>query len=338
MKKILYILFEYPQLSETYIQVEIDALKDNYDIRIVSLRKADCPAYTTVPYVVLNNVEEIISFAKSFEPDYIHTHWIDSHLKPLYEVAKAINTPFTIRSHSFDVLKKQKPWYKKIRLFFKKPPLTKIVNSPLCLGVLAFPFAIKNLKREGIKTKKIISTYPVIDYQRFYDKSPNGEGIINLGASLPKHNFEAYLHFAKQLPSVQFHLYPIGYGKKKIQQENEKLGYPVNIHDEVPHDQMPKVYKQYQWLVYTANPDIATVGWPLAAAEAMASGVGVCVPNMRPDIYEYVEDAAIVYNSLEELKEIICKPVPEEMRERGFEVSKKCDIQRNLHLLTNLWK
>jgi hypothetical protein len=82
---------------------------------------------------------------------------------------------------------------------------------------------------------------------------------------------------------------------------------------------------------------LGTIGWPIAVAEAQAAGVGVCFPNLRPDIQDYLGGAGILYSSLTELVDIISQPVPEEMREKGFEVAKKSDIKTHLHRLTDLW-
>jgi len=337
MQKILYILYEYPQLSETYIQVEIEALMSQYDIYVITLHDANLPTTSPVDFKKMNNIDEIIAFGKIFNPDYIHTHWIDRQLFVVSKVAKALNIPYTIRSHSFDVLWREGSLIERTRWIVRNIYFKQIINDPLCKGVLAFPFAKELLIRSGIKEKKITVSYPVIDYQRFYSNAPNGDKVINLGACLPKKSFESYIAFSKTLPELQFDLYAIGYNKEKIRLENTRQGTPVKMCDEVEYHQMPAVYKEYQWLVYTVNPKLAKVGWPLAAAEAMASGVGVCLPNIRPDMKEYIEDAGVLYSSLEELNEIISKPVPEKMRQRGFEVAKKCDIYQQLHLLTDLW-
>lgn len=75
----------------------------------------------------------------------------------------------------------------------------------------------------------------------------------------------------------------------------------------------------------------------MAALEAMASGTGVCLPNIRPDIKDYIGDAGIVYSNISELEDIIDKPVPNTMRKKGFELAEKYDIKKQIHLLTDLW-
>jgi glycosyltransferase involved in cell wall biosynthesis len=80
-----------------------------------------------------------------------------------------------------------------------------------------------------------------------------------------------------------------------------------------------------------------TVGWPLAVAEAQASGVGVCIANMRPDLKEYVGEAGYLYNSIEELKEIVSKPFSPEKRELGFKLAERSNFTERVSELTALW-
>jgi hypothetical protein len=80
-----------------------------------------------------------------------------------------------------------------------------------------------------------------------------------------------------------------------------------------------------------------TVGWPMAIAEAQASGTGVIMANIRPDLRDYVGEAGYLYDSIEDVVDMVRAPVPETIREAGFEQARKMDIRRNLHLLTDRW-
>ncbi len=339
MKKILYILNSYPQLSQTYIHTEMNALVEKgYDVHIIGLREPNFATSNHLPYEIISDIAEIISYAKSLKPDFIHTHWIFHALPIIYKVSKTINTPFTVRTHSFDILWRNNPLKKRIKAFIHSIRYTKILNDPLCKGVLVFPFGKKLLIKSGIKKEKIIETFPVVDFEKFYNKSENGKQIINMGSAIHKKNFKDFMLLAKETPGLYFNLYAIGYAKKEFKEQNKQLGTPVIFCDEVEHDQMPLIYKKHQWLVYTADSIYAKVGWPLAALEAMASGVGVCLPNIRPDMKDYIGDAGIIYSDPNELKDIITKPVPPHMREKGFELARKYDIRKQIHLLTNLWE
>jgi hypothetical protein len=101
---------------------------------------------------------------------------------------------------------------------------------------------------------------------------------------------------------------------------------------------MPAEYKKHRWLVYTAAPAFNTVGWPMAIAEAQASGVGVCVPNLRSDLRDYVGQSGYLYDSIEEVVDIVSQPYPRELRELGFEQAKKSDAFEHIDLLLDLWR
>ncbi|MGB3655588.1 MAG: hypothetical protein WBA41_30870, partial [Rivularia sp. (in: cyanobacteria)] len=211
------------------------------------------------------------------------------------------------------------------------------INHELCLGVLAFPFARQYLEAYGVRPEKIIDCFPVVNYELFHDKSANGDAIMNTGAVIPKKKMEDYIKLSTLVPEKQFNLYALGYRVDELKSVNESKGNPVNITLPIEPNEMSPQYKKHQWLVYTADFTLATVGWPMAVAEAQAAGVGVCMPNIRPDIKEYVGEAGFIYNSIEEMVDIIKKPVPKDIREAGFLQAKKSDIQEHKHLLTNLW-
>jgi hypothetical protein len=280
--RILYIVHHFPQISETYIRSEIEALADDYEIRVVSLNQADYPYKTHAPYEVVDDPAAIDDAIAKFRPEVLHTHWL--------ELARVIGyfagffggrptIPFTIRTHSFDVLEQ------KSRLISESAA---IVNSDLCLGILAFPFARPLLEGGGVRPEKIHNCVPVVNYHRFFDPSPNGKGVMNVGACLPKKQMEDYLELACVLPDRQFDLYALGYKTSEMTKLNASRGNPVKIIPPVEPEAMAPEYKKHEWLVYTASRHANSVGWPMAVAEAQAAGVGVCLPNLRPDLREYV--------------------------------------------------
>jgi hypothetical protein len=75
----------------------------------------------------------------------------------------------------------------------------------------------------------------------------------------------------------------------------------------------------------------------MAVAEAQASGLGIAMARVRPELEEYLGGAGFLFDSIAELPDILSKPYPEEMRQKGFEQSKKSDIRRHVKLLTDLW-
>jgi hypothetical protein len=80
------------------------------------------------------------------------------------------------------------------------------------------------------------------------------------------------------------------------------------------------------------------MGWPASIAEAQASGVGICVADMGPDLDDYVGPAGFRFRSVAEARDIVSRPFPEELRELGFEQAQQSDVTRHLHVLTDLWE
>jgi hypothetical protein len=333
--RVLYLVHHFPQISETYIRSEIEALTAECDIRVVSLNRADKEYRNHHPYQQLDDPEAIREVMDEFRPHVLHSHWLQQTRELGYfagyfaEAARRGDTPFTLRAHSFDVLG---DGGRQIR---ESAPL---LNSDLCLGVLSFPFTRPLLEKGGIRGEKIVDCFPVVNFQRFFDPSPNGEAVMNVGACLPKKRMQDFLELAATVPGHDFNLYALGYRSREIDRLNARMGSPVNIIPPVEPEEMPREYKKHRWLVYTACPKLKTVGWPLAVAEAQAAGVGVCIANIRPDLKEYVGGAGFLYDSLAEVADIIAKPVPEEVRRLGFEQAKRSDVSRHKSLLLGLWR
>ncbi len=340
-QKILYVLDAYPQISQTYVKVEIETLHHDYELEIISLRRPDYPFSNPHSYHYIPSYKEILAFARQFQPDIIHTHWMYSQLEIVNQLAKDLNTPFTVRSHSFDTLWKKRSWYHQLvgrGVSVKIRRYIDIMNDSLCLGVLGFPYVVPRLYEAGVKKNKLIEAPPVVAYDMFHNEEPNGSAIINLGACMPKKRFEDYICLAGLLPELEFNLYALGYLTETIKQVNQQAGSPVKMHLPIQQHEMAEKLKDHQWMVYTADPVLATVGWPLSLAEAQAAGVGVCMRRLRPDLEDYLGGAAILYDSVEELVDILKNPVPEEMRRQGFKNAKRFDINTHIHLLTDLWR
>jgi hypothetical protein len=331
-------LQEYPQLSETYIYNEIENVSHLYELQIFAVSQANLPYRNHRSYSVGSDAPQKVldQLAKIYNPEIIHFHYMTMAKKYL-PYCEHYSIPFTVRAHSFDVLTGYNPddpsYMEKIGSF------TKLINSELCLGILTFPFTCEYFLKSGAREEKLHPAFPVVDVHRFFDKSENGEAVINMGAALAKKAMGDFLVLANMLPDLTFNLFPVGYGIDKLREHNGTMNGLCNIHDAVQPEEMPGVYKQHRWLVYTADIVSKNVGWPLAVAEAQAAGVGVCIANIRQDLKDYVgEGGGILFDDLEELESILPEKVPDDMRERGFELCWRSDIRQNITQLTDLWE
>src|SRR3989441_3120171 len=330
--RVLYLLDNYPAITETYIQAEIDALRDQHEIKIVALNQPNHPNHKHHPFFEIASTARIRKVIEEFRPDVLHSHWL-IHLPLLAELAKNTCIPFTVRAHSFEAI-----WGERDNTPSHISKVIPIVNDDLCLGTLAFPFMRANLERAGMGTAKIRDTYPSVNYDRFLDRSPNGEAVMSGGAARPSKQMEDFLKLAVMLPDMDFNLYGVGHEVERLRQVNERLGNPVNMISPVQPDAMPGEYKKHRWLVLNASLNVSARGWPVGIAEAQASGVGVCMRNLRPDLKDYVGEGGFLYDSIDQIRDIISKPFPEEMRQIGFEHARKSDIRQHKHVLTDLWR
>jgi hypothetical protein len=280
---------------------------------------------------VIADPPSMLEAVREFRPHVIHGHHLTA-VQWLGEIAKRAGVPFTVRTHSFESI-----WGENEPAPAHLPLVVPLVNDDVCLGLLAFPFTRANFERAGIRGEKIHDCYPSVDYERFLDRSPNGEAVMATGIGQPRKNLRAFIELAAATPGMSFDLYALGFEVEKLIELNERLGGPVRVVPPVEPAEMPREYKKHRWLVVTAS-EISSRGWPVCVAEAQASGVGVCAPNLRPDMREYVGECGFLYDSIDEVREIISRPFPEEMRRAGFEQARKSDIRRHRHVLADLWR
>ena len=338
----MYVLKNFPQMSETYIKTEIEAVQDCCEIMVVSAKRANLPAKNHVPFRYFEELGMVGEAIQEFRPRVLHSHWIHS-IKQLGQLSRQTGVPFTARAHSFDSIWPDQtvfdhlPILKRYRFPSRIRRAVSLINSDLCLGILAFPFVRPRLEKAGIRGDKIVDCYPVVNFQRFSDPSPNGAAIMNVGACIQKKKMEDFIELAVRAPELQFNLYALGYQVDVLREFARERNSPVNFIPPLELEDMPGEYKKHRWMVYTAAKD-GRVGWPMSIAEAQASGVGVCMANIRPDLRDYVGPAGFLYNSLDEAREIISKPFPEEMRKMGFEQAKKSDVFEHRALLFRLWE
>jgi len=346
--RVMYVLYTFPQLSQTYIKNEIEALKDAYDIDVIAMKPPNLPYKTTLPHRFDKHLGSIAEKIRAFRPHVMHTHRLE--MVPVLErLSRKTGVPYTVRSHSVDTLnndEKYNPidglvkWFKGQPNYrgFRPEHVVKYLNGPNCLGMLAFPYARPRLEKAGVSRDKIVDCFPVIAYSRFLDRGPNGDAVMNTGACIPKKRMEDFVDLGGLVPQRPFHLYAIGYESQVLRDYNKSKGNPIEVVPTVEPEEMPAVYKKHQWMVYTADFADNTVGWPMAVAESQAAGVGVCVPDIRRDLQDYLGGAGYVYDSIADVAKIIRNDVPAEIRERGFEQARKSDIEGHKHLLANLWE
>lgn len=324
---VVFLLTEYPQLSQTYKENEARALMPYCEVKIISLASHDTPYKDHLPFEHAKSKQEALQICQKLKPHIIHSHYL--HLTHLaHKAALLCGCKYTIRTHSFDVIGKHVDYLSQYK---------DAINSDRCCGIICFPFLKKNFVEAGIKSHKIFTSYPVVDVKRFANRGDNGQGILNVGAAIPKKNMQEFFFIADKNPGITFNLYAIGYNVEELKQQNNSIHNRVNIKKCVEPWLMAREYKQHHWLLYTACPYLKTVGWPMAIAEAQASGLGILMRNIRPDLKEYIGGAGFLYNTPDEASNILRNKYPEDMREKGFKIAERSSLNTHLQLLQTIW-
>jgi hypothetical protein len=162
------------------------------------------------------------------------------------------------------------------------------------------------------------------------------------GPAIPKKAHSDFIDLAAMMrgrSDLEFDLYSRGFTMGATRAYNAEQGNAVRLRYADPED-MPGVYPHYDWLVYTSDPQINKVGLPVGIAEAQASGIGVCwqaLPGRREEQLDYLGGAGFLFESLDELPEILSRPYPNAMRLQGFEAARRSDIEGHKHLLADVW-
>ena len=357
--RVLFVLGRYPEYSETYMHEEMVAVSETCEIKIVSYLVVNNPRKNPLPYTLVEyndacinwgdfnrvNVDltneaqgeflyEMATVIEAFRPDVLHGHYFATSLITR-RLAEIHGIPFTIRTHSFDMLK-QKPK--------KMAALYDAVKSPWCIGIFTFPAFTNLFLKNGVAKHKVNSAWPVVKIKRFHnpEKSSITGRVMCCGPCIEKKAHKDFVDLAVKMKQsgLGFDLYTKGEETDLLQLYNESKGSPITIAFCEP-ERMDAVYKNHDWLVYTSDTKIIRVGLPVSIAEAQASGLGVCwqeMPGRRQEQLDYMGGAGFLFKTIDEVPEIICQPYPDEMRKRGLENSKKCDVDIHKQMLVETWR
>ena len=334
--KILLLYKGYPRISHSYQSVEAFELCRNHEIMIISFdwdlfTKAD----NHLPFTFIHPLKHIKSI-REFKPDIIHSHYLDT-FDICAKLSQTLRIPFTIKSHSFDILADD--------FSLPKRYVKQINDNKNCLKILVFPEFFDKLVGFGINRDKLLAMYPTIDLKKFLNLDiANGSHIMSGGAFLPKKNVKGFILLSKRIkerfPEKCISYYSVMENRSyydEMIQFNAKHGNPVNFVTTQPEN-MPLEYKKHQWLIYTACPELKTVGNPLMIAEAQASGVGVIMYALRKTLKDYVTDNGYLYKDDDEVLGIISDDFSDDKRKKAIEIAKsRYDIKDKIRDLESCW-
>ena len=332
--RVLIATWNYPLPSETYIETErrfIDTFATTHVM--VKFHAGPEPTPEHGSFTVDGSRLKTRWQLRRWKPDIVHTHWAMS-APWAARLARKADVPWSLRTHSFDIL---------VRPFEELQRVAAVANESDCIGVLGFPFAREPLEKAGLRPEKFTETRPVVDVDRFRAGTPSSDVVLSFGAIQERKALAAteFARLSRLAPDVTFAHHPMGHGTRAELRAglNEIVGGEdgrVDIRDWVPHSEMPDIYAGARWFVYP-GPVGSGFGWPVGIAEAWAAGVGVCIKRIRPDIEEYVGDAAVLFDHVSELVDVVAQAPDPAMLARARERAEAMDVRVHGPQLLDLW-
>lgn len=296
--RVLYAVWNYPHLSESYIFNDLEFfLSVGVDIRVWAAQSSDS-WYPEQTHVYRGKLAEAI---EDHKPDLIYIQWLpvastalygESH--PAYRWVKfegdlgCRNIPIIVRGHSFD---------------FSEDLVRLLLASPVICRIYLFPHQAKLFQSPKVRS------LPVAYNPRFfYPGEKDDHLVLRAAAGLPTKALEDFFETARLTPGYRFALTAVKIHENgyigQLKEQNRKLGDPVAIQTNVDYELMGRIMRQAGIYMDTYNPAAQPFGMPISVAEALATGAYVLVKDC-PEVHDYVGTAGVYYDTPSDASKLI---------------------------------
>jgi hypothetical protein len=280
--KILYAVANHPQLSEGYVESEIRfAEQSGIEVAVWSKRPPGAP------YPITRKVYEgELSAAESdFKPDFVHFHWLTFAAGNLAEV----NTPVTIRGHSFD---------------YDVNRINKLCALEKVKGIFLFPH-----QAATVSHAKVIPMKVGYDSSRYsLELNKNRRQVVRCCAARPMKGLFDFISVAKLCPDFDFNLCVAeiaGAGSfvPNLNEFKDKENSPAKIKVSVQPDEMTRLMRTSG--IHLHSLDLPqNVGMCISVAEGMACGNYTIVRDTVP-LTQMIAGVGNTYNTVAEAAKFV---------------------------------
>ncbi len=284
--RVLYLLWNYPQISETYIATEIAfAQKCGVEVHVWS----QINYHPDIPPQCMVHRGSLAETVAAVGPDLIHIHYLIFAKRHLHELPPDI--PVTIRGHSFDWspgLAKELGEIQSVKRLYLFPHFVAMMGGHPKAFALPVAYSPDLHPPAVCKDRKLV---------------------IRLAAGLPTKGLDDVLAVANRCSDFKFILgiSRAGGGEQFIEEINRLNGYVkdrvqilVDLHPQIAAD----MNRRAGIYLDTHDPRGHAFGMPISIVEAMATGSYVLALDV-PAAHSYISDAGAFYRNPEEAARLI---------------------------------
>jgi glycosyltransferase involved in cell wall biosynthesis len=290
--RVLYALWHYPQLSESYIETEIRCMcRWGVHVEVWSETGVASPYPTSLP-IHRGTLAEAIDQAR---PDIVHIHWLSFALQQR-KALDAFGLPVTIRVHGFE---------------FTPGALERALQWKQVRAIYGFPHHVRASPIDDSRLRGIPSAF---DTELFKPHSEKDRSlVVRTSACLPSKDLPLFFALAKQLPNHRFVLAVVTCKDREayvdeLREEWRKAETPAELRFDMPRDEIASLVGRAGIYLHTARlqgeQHATPIGGPISIAEAMATGAYILVRDAPPFV-NYVGDAGTTYRDVNHAAEII---------------------------------
>jgi glycosyltransferase involved in cell wall biosynthesis len=281
--RVLYALWHYPQITESYIETEIRAmLRLGAEIEVWSEREV---AAWSEPAVAVHRGTLEAAIA-AFRPDLVHVHWLGS--AGIYAPAvAAAGLPLTVRAHGFEM---------------GPDAVAQALALPGLVRAYLFPSMDAGTFAADPRIRRIPAIFDTVLFRPALE-TKDRRMVLRTAAALPSKQLDLFLDCAAALPEHRFILVAgtcldMEHVPDELRAMNAARGNPAELRFDVPRPEVARLMAQAGLYLHTALPPEAPgstpYGAPVSIVEAMATGA---VPLVRdqPAFRALVGDAGRTY-------------------------------------------
>lgn len=281
--RILYALANHPQLSEMYVESELNFVEQSgVEVAVWGARPPGAP------YKVSRKVYsgKLADAEADFKPDFVHFHWMtfaESHLAE-------VKSPVTVRGHSFD---------------FNLNRVNKLQAFENVKNIFLFPHQFESLPDKS-KASPLNVGY---DSSRYYlTPNKNRNQIIRCCAARPSKGLFDFVKIAKLCPDFNFTVCVAEVAGDKtfvpsIKTFAKEQGSPAIVRANVPPDEMSELMRSSSIHLHTLDLP-QSVGMCVSVAEGMACG-NYSLARATIPLSQMIAGAGDTYNTNEEATKLI---------------------------------